>query len=506
MGILTRFSGRDESYDILCAVSLHKYRQEKNASKQMLRNWKSRAVLEIQAEFIGNTFDILQNCMAFHMISFELYHESKCILKTGSDLQLISSCSKSVKNLKLVTSPLDIYPVPQCVKKPGKSADEMSSYVSTFGEAYGEEMEPDPFATMSILEIARKFQVNLEIFEKHWDQKSRTWNYKLRFAEMKYERVMKFHYSPKLDIFFLILDEEKYFATQFQCPNSRYRCYYSTGKKDNFDRHVAICKDPKIQRENPECVQLEYGPNLHPMNMLRKETLVKEEPSMDFFVFYDIESLCLKDWKVVGKSEILQTHKLLSISANAYLHGNHITETWVVENDSDDAEQKIVVKFLDFLLDIESRVIPNAQVEDSLEFLAFQYEELKADFARYPKLAKITNTKRTLGRYKELNVFGYNSGRYDLQILMQYILAALENRGEKYRTSLTKKGRNYFSVRIGNLHFKDLLSFTSPMPLDKYLKTWTSNESKKVSREISRKCENNNYRFSHTNYFNRLKR
>ena len=201
---------------------------------------------------------------------------------------------------------------------------------------------------------------------------------------------------------------------------------------------------------------------------------------MDFFVFFDIESLCVKDWKVVGKSEILQTHKLLSLSANAYLHGTHITKTWVVENDSDEAEQKIVAKFLDFLFDIEKRIIPNAQVEDSLDFLTFEYEELKADFARYPKLAKISNTKRMLNKYKELNVFGYNSGRYDLQILMQYILAELENRGEKYSTSLTKKGSNYFSVRIGNLHFKDLLSFTSPMPLEKYLKTWTSTESKNV--------------------------
>ena len=101
--------------------------------------------------------------------------------------------------------------------------------------------------------------------------------------------------------------------------------------------------------------------------------------------------------------------------------------------------REIVAKFLDFLLDIESRVIPNNQVEDSLEFLTFEYEELKADFERYPKLAKISNTKRMLSKYKELNVFGYNSGRYDLQILMQYILAELENRGEKYRTSLTKK-------------------------------------------------------------------
>ena len=43
---------------------------------------------------------------------------------------------------------------------------------------------------------------------------------------------------------------------------------------------------------------------------------------------------------------------------------------------------------------------------------------------------------------------------------------------------ILKKTTKYFSIRFEGLHFKDLLNFTCPMSLDKYLKTWTTNFSK----------------------------
>ena len=68
---------------------------------------------------------------------------------------------------------------------------------------------------------------------------------------------------------------------------------------------------------------------------------------------------------------------------------------------------------------------------------------------------------------------------------MTHMLGALEKRqlikaNSSSGLSIMKKGSAYFSLKFGNVHFKDLMAFTSPMSLDKYMKTWTDNQIKQV--------------------------
>jgi len=48
------------------------------------------------------------------------------------------------------------------------------------------------------------------------------------------------------------------------------------------------------------------------------------------------------------------------------------------------------------------------------------------------------------------------------------------------KINILKRGSQYVSLSAGGLVFKDLMLFTSPMPLDKYLKTWGSDAEKMV--------------------------
>ena len=103
-----------------------------------------------------------------------------------------------------------------------------------------------------------------------------------------------------------------------------------------------------------------------------------------------------------------------------------------------------------------------------------------------PLITSLKTKISILKNYLVLNVFGYNSSKYDLQILMTKIMQSLEKNekikpGYKSGVEILKKGTAYFSVKCGNLHFKDLKALSCPMPLDKYLKTWTANENKLVS-------------------------
>ena len=89
--------------------------------------------------------------------------------------------------------------------------------------------------------------------------------------------------------------------------------------------------------------------------------------------------------------------------------------------------------------------------------------------------------KRHLKVYTTLPIYGFNSSRYDLTIIFDLIVKVYDQPGfDRKSVSMLKKGTSYFSCNFGSLHFKDLLNFTCPMSLDKYLKTWTSDAQKLV--------------------------
>ena len=82
-------------------------------------------------------------------------------------------------------------------------------------------------------------------------------------------------------------------------------------------------------------------------------------------------------------------------------------------------------------------------------------------------------------------MLGYNSAKFDLRMMMKMIIRSLEKRKIikptfKSGLNMLKKSGAYFSIKFANLHFKDVMAFSAPMPLAKYLKTWTTTEVKQV--------------------------
>ena len=135
------------------------------------------------------------------------------------------------------------------------------------------------------------------------------------------------------------------------------------------------------------------------------------------------------------------------------------------------------------------REIPE-ELQDALYLIESSiHEELERlhflDLDKSPQLTELRGLQNKIYKYNLLNVFGYNSSKYDLQILMQYIIRSLENREIVTSTtsavSVLKKGQAYFSVSFQDIIFKDLMSFTSPMSLDKYMKTWLGYSAKLVN-------------------------
>ena len=76
--------------------------------------------------------------------------------------------------------------------------------------------------------------------------------------------------------------------------------------------------------------------------------------------------------------------------------------------------------------------------------------------------------KRFLGGCVELCVYGFNSARFDLPVMLPFIVNWAIQRGVSIEC--LKRGTSYITLRVGELVFKDALQFNSPVTLSKFLK------------------------------------
>ena len=303
MGVFCKFSNYNENHDVLGAVKIYKYLQKlgRIPAKRNIKQVKTKSLEEfIKPEFLGTGFDVLQKVMNFYKVPFELFHDEKIISRNtidGHKLQLVTSDKTKCSKLMFVLSPLDIYKIPRELKKPKGAIDDEKSYVTTLGEVLGADISPDPLDAGEIKydELEEKYSFNFEIWTKTKQKADDHYKFISLYKSSRYDVTYRFHMVSEWQKLIYIRDENKYFQTFYKCPNHHFRCFYKTSQKSDIDKHVAICKDPKILRETPVCTQKEFGPKLHPINDLIKLGVINEEPKMNSFVLYDIESICTKE-------------------------------------------------------------------------------------------------------------------------------------------------------------------------------------------------------------------
>ena len=111
------------------------------------------------------------------------------------------------------------------------------------------------------------------------------------------------------------------------------------------------------------------------------------------------------------------------------------------------------------------------------------------------KLKLISRYSLMLSWYRKLeehSCYGFNSGRYDLPILLPYLVNYASRKGIKVKA--LKRTNTYISLRIGNLVFKgifstsaqrhvtliDTINLNSKCSLDKYMKQWGASAQKMI--------------------------
>ena len=89
--------------------------------------------------------------------------------------------------------------------------------------------------------------------------------------------------------------------------------------------------------------------------------------------------------------------------------------------------------------------------------------------------------KKHLERFfHTLPVFRFNSGRYDLSLIKLYLIPYLI-RNKEQGTSVTQKGNNFISFKIGDVQFLDIMKLLGGETIiDSFLKAYRASETKGI--------------------------
>ena len=198
--------------------------------------------------------------------------------------------------------------------------------------------------------------------------------------------------------------------------------------------------------------------------------------SHNYLLTWDIETLEQKvNIQRTESMRIEANQYLVSIGCSSNLP--NAGDKWFCRKSSAPEEgHRVVGKFINHLRSLQNQLlalIPQ-EITDLIEKLEEESPQETHQFVNSKKHRYL----RHLQKLCELNCYGFNSGKYDLPAMIASVYKdAFKN---KHTVSALKKANKYTMVKIGDLCFKDVLSFTAPCSLSQYLRQWGAEEEKSV--------------------------
>lgn len=279
-----------------------------------------------------------------------------------------------------------------------------------------------------------------------------------------------------LENFTVLLTENKK-PVLFHC-HVMPKCGYTTHDKRNFNKHTLKCA--RISQKKITCKQVSYGDDRSTLKQMVDEKIL---PS-DVLTYrnyamatYDIETIerrftqCAPDRGTVTEADLL----LLSIACGSNLP-NYEPKCWIRKSSDPADEKPLIKKFLielQKIYDLKQATLP-AYFEAAEVQLDATYDAIKATTkgkTRDFELRKISQFKREIRKFRRLNIYGFNSSRFDLPTIAPTLFTQLIEK-DKEVPSVLKKTTSYFNVTTEKFSFQDCMKFTAPCSLDKFLKVW----------------------------------
>ena len=275
------------------------------------------------------------------------------------------------------------------------------------------------------------------------------------------------------------VDDINTFFKRFRCPS----CDTFIKYVSNFNRHVKSCKD-RVQHIYPKSV---YALRETLFDKLDAFGISYNDDQKLFknLAIFDFESICVptEELKDTNTTTWIGKHEPISVSISS-----NLIEEPVFLCDKD--PKNLIVSFVEALEELANKSktemqtkfasiqeIINSRVKAIFEKLnerkgrtnpAFDFkdecieEEEEADMStQFLQMQKnqLLDLQQHFERYiNTLPVFGFNSGKYDLNLIKSYLLPYLIPERD-IQPTVIKKANHFVSFKFGDVQFLDILNF-----------------------------------------------
>ena len=193
---------------------------------------------------------------------------------------------------------------------------------------------------------------------------------------------------------------------------------------------------------------------------LKKKRFCKKFRPYPYFIVYDFEAICQKiNEKQTDELEITAKHIPVSVAIN-----DNLTKkpSFIVEEDPKKLNKKFVVELLKRARQIEEKVesanyVLGVRRKMNEDDQGEQYGGYLINEAMV-KLSKET-AKSYVNWVKQVPVFGFNSGRYDINMIKEYFVENLTSLSD---VNVAKKENSYMFLSTPNFKFLDIKNFLAP--------------------------------------------
>ena len=193
---------------------------------------------------------------------------------------------------------------------------------------------------------------------------------------------------------------------------------------------------------------------------LKKKRFCKKFRPYPYFIVYDFEAICQKiNEKQTDELEITAKHIPVSVAIN-----DNLTKkpSFIVEEDPKKLIKKFVVELLKRARQIEETVWLSNPVLGV--YKKFNEDDQGEQYGGYLiNEARVKLSKETAKSYvnwvKQVPVFGFNSGRYDINMIKEYFVENLTSLSE---VNVAKKENSYMFLSTPNFKFLDIKSYLAP--------------------------------------------
>ena len=193
---------------------------------------------------------------------------------------------------------------------------------------------------------------------------------------------------------------------------------------------------------------------------LKKKRFCKKFRPYPYFIVYDFEAICQKiNEKQTDELEITAKHIPVSVAIN-----DNLTKKpyFIVEEDPKKLIKKFVVELLKRARQIEETVWLSNPVLGV--YKKFNEDDQGEQYGGYLiNEARVKLSKETAKSYvnwvKQVPVFGFNSGRYDINMIKEYFVENLTSLSD---VNVAKKENSYMFLSTPNFKFLDIKSYLAP--------------------------------------------